>query len=168
MSFLPNQKRGNLLVLLRKEFKELIFGKTMHKAEICQVLDIEPDFYETRLAGTVRSLLRQTHPERCDGEKSLYREPKVKRGVLCNVGDFPKYWHLDDKSMAKMTANMRMKIRRKFLDILPTLRLGRESVNANLEPVYYIDYYDADFVVIHPLKYEGKTCSLFFSRGSSI
>jgi len=62
-SFMPTKwlKRGGLPVLAEKEAKDLIYKGTFNKALICQILDIDPDLYETRLAGYTRQLMRGQH-----------------------------------------------------------------------------------------------------------
>ena len=58
-------KRDGLPVLAEKEAKDLICRGTLNKAPIliCQILDIDPDFYRTRLARYTRQLMRSQHYE---------------------------------------------------------------------------------------------------------
>jgi hypothetical protein len=59
-------------------------------AVFAQLLDIKPDFYESRIATVIRQGLREVDSEPLTGQVSkdeLYEKPLRKEGILCNIGE---------------------------------------------------------------------------------
>jgi hypothetical protein len=64
-------RRGDQPPASQDEARKAIYGK-LNLDLVVQILDIQPDFYETRLAGFLRRLMRDKHNERWNGKNDLY------------------------------------------------------------------------------------------------
>ena len=96
--------------------------------------------------------MRHESREQWVGEP-LYKEPK-KKGLLCSARECPLYWYLDDKSIPRLTATLRLVFRRKFADHLPLDGAGFVMRNTRGEPIYRLNFYEADLLLCAMMKYE--------------
>ena len=67
------KRRGRSILSSKDTRKTINEPRKLNLDLVIQILDTQPDFYETRLAGMLRQFMRSSHNERWDGEKDLYQ-----------------------------------------------------------------------------------------------
>jgi hypothetical protein len=140
----------------KKAIKELTNGTFIVFARL---LDIQPDFYESRIATVIRHGLRQSDSEPLAGvvgQDELYEKERKREGLLCAVGAIPKFWHFGADEMIRRTYHIRHQLRKQFPDLLPFDRLESMSTNEEFLEIYLPNYDEIESILQCMMRHERR------------
>jgi hypothetical protein len=128
-------------------------------AVFAQLLDIKPDFYESRIATVIRQGLREVDSEPLTGQvgkDELYEKPLRKEGILCNIGERPSFWQYSADDMIRKTVHIRRQIRNEQPELFSWDRLESTITNDEFLEIYLPNYWELECILESMQKHERR------------